>query len=881
MATVITRDNSPTGVENSLGDFVEQVIPEATALQNTFSEMFQYASDYSEVLSVSNSQLVAHTYYPEGTLTYVGSGFVSGPPVTIKSFVFSGTDPYTTLGLTFSGAGNVVIAESNQWPYVTISGGFTNISVAEAGLTIAYDGNFSLDGSVATYSSITYSHQDDDGSVSILVLKGSMYDTADSIAGTVTSVDFAIDLDGNGALPAQHLLTVSGIAMPFEHLATTVDPVSLVAEMMAGDDSVSGSVGDDVLCGYDGNDTLNGGAGIDALIGGAGDDTYVVGSVGETVIEHLDEGADTVKVAIATAGLGYSLTDNVENGTLTNTVAFNLSGNELVNVLTGNSASNRLDGGAGADTLNGGRGNDTYVVDNVGDVIIDTAGIDTVESSVSYTLAGNLENLTLTGGDAINGAGNALANTLWGNDAANVLAGGLRNDIYYVGAGDTVIEELAGGTDLVVAAANFTLGDNIEKLTLIGGSDLSGTGNALSNTIIGNGGNNLLDGGAADNTVDRLKGGAGDDTYLVDLTAANRLQDSLTERLDQGMDSLVLRGGTVLATYTTLTVKANFENIDASGIAADVLLNLTGNAADNVLIGNAGANTLNGGAGVDILIGGVGDDSYVVGSLGETVTEHLDEGIDTVRVAIATAGLGYTLGDNVENGTLTNRVAFNLSGNELVNVLSGNSASNRLDGGAGADTMKGGGGNDTYIVDNVDDIIIDSAGIDTVESGVSYTLAGGVENLTLTGGDAIDGFGNALANTLRGNDGANALAGGAGKDVLWGGLGDDAFVFNTALNASTNFDVIMDFNAGDHLLLDHTIFAALSDGVADEEFLVGAAVTAATSANQHLIYNTTSGALYYDGDGAGGVAAILFAYVDQDGSTGSHPILAAEDFAAI
>lgn len=881
MATVVTRDNGPIGIENSLGDFVDQLIPEATTLQNTFAEIFQYASDSAEEISRSDSQLVAHTYYPEGTLTYLGSGFISGPPVTIKSFVFSGTDPYTALGLTFSGSGRVVIDESNQWPYITVNGAFTKISVAEADLSIAYEGNFSLDDSVATYSSITYSLQADDGSVSSLALKGAMADTVDGIGGTVTSADFAWDADGAGPLQAQHLLTVTGIAMPFEHIVSATDVAALVAEIMSGDDSVSGSSGDDVLDGYGGNDILNGGAGIDAMIGGTGDDIYVVDSVGETVTENADEGTDTVKVAIATAGLDYTLAANVENGTLTNRVAFNLNGNELANVLTGNSAANRLDGGAGADALNGGGGNDSYVVDNAGDVVIDSAGIDAVESSVGYTLAAGLENLMLTGGDHIDGAGNALANTLRGNDGANMLAGGLGKDIYYVGAGDTVVEEVAGGIDLVFAAADFTLDVNVENLTLVGSDDINGTGNALINTILGNSGDNRLDGGAADNLVDKLKGGAGDDTYVVDLTVSNRLQDALTESADQGTDNVLVRGGTALATYSTLTLKSTLENLDVSGTSADILLNLSGNGAANVLIGNAGANTLNGKAGVDTLIGGTGDDTYVVDSVGETVTEQLDEGTDTLKIAIATAGLDYTLGDNVENGTLSNRVVFNLNGNELVNVLTGNSAANRLDGGVGADTLNGGSGNDTYVVDNVGDVVTDRAGVDTVESSVSYTLPTGLENLTMTGSDNLDGVGNALANTLRGNDGANALAGGAGKDVLWGGLGDDTFVFDSVLSASTNFDKIMDFSAGDELQLDLAIFGALSGGVTDNNLLAGAGVTTAISADQHLIYNTSSGALYYDADGGGGAAAVLFAYVDQNGSDTTHPGLTAADFTVI
>ncbi|WP_322980099.1 M10 family metallopeptidase [Pseudomonas sp. C11] len=556
-----------------------------------------------------------------------------------------------------------------------------------------------------------------------------------------------------------------------------------------------GNNSDNRIVGNAANNVLDGGAGADTLIGGAGNDTYVVDNVGDVVVELADEGTDLVRVAIATAGGTYTLGEHVENATLTNTVAFNLTGNSLANILIGNAANNVLDGGAGADTMNGGAGDDTYIVDDSGDVIIDSAGVDSVRASASYVLGSGLENLVLTGNQAISGTGNALANVLDGsqNSAANELRGLGGNDTYIVGAGDTVIEQANGGIDLVQAYVSFTLGDNLENLTLLGSDALSGTGNGLANVIIGNDGNNVLDGAAG---VDTLRGGKGDDTYFVDLTTDNLLEDQILENAGEGMDTLMLRGGnTDLASPAMITLMANMEALDASA-TGQLRINLSGNALNNRLVGNAADNLLDGGVGADTMIGGNGNDTYMVDNVGDVVTEQADQGIDLVQVAIATAGGTYTLGEHVENATLTNTVAFNLTGNSLANTLIGNAANNVLDGGAGADIMNGGAGNDTYIVDDSDDVIIDSAGVDSVLASASYTLSDNLENLTLQGTAHIDGTGNGLVNTITGNDGNNTLDGGAGVDTLRGGKGDDTYIVDLTTKNALEDKLFENLNEG-------------------------------------------------------------------------------------
>src|SRR5262249_5782999 len=156
-------------------------------------------------------------------------------------------------------------------------------------------------------------------------------------------------------------------------------------------------------------------------------DTFVVDNAGDLVFENEDEGTDSVQ-----SGVSFTIVDNIENLTLTGSSAINGTGNSADNVITGNSADNILDGGGGNDTLIGGTGNDTYIVGSTDSVITENSseGVDTVVSSASYALSGNLENLTLTGSDALSGTGNSGDNIITGNGAVDTLTGGLGNDTY-------------------------------------------------------------------------------------------------------------------------------------------------------------------------------------------------------------------------------------------------------------------------------------------------------------------------------------------------------------------------------------------------------------------------------------------------------------------
>jgi len=605
-----------------------------------------------------------------------------------------------------------------------------------------------------------------------ITVADSQVSTADgNVDGTVG------DMLINSAVAMTNGVTISGAGLTGTNRITVVGTNLGGADTItggAGADSLAGGAGNDTITGGAGNDTIDGGTGDDTMAGGAGNDSYTVDSASDVVTENASEGTDTVLASIT-----YTLGSNVENLTLTGSSAINGTGNALVNTITGNSAANTLDGGAGADTLVGGAGNDIYIVDNTGDVVTENAseGTDTVQSSATYTLSANVENLTLTGAAAINGTGNALANILTGNSAANTLdggagndtmIGGLGDDIYVVDSASDVVTENAGeGTDTVQSAVTYALGVNLENLTLTGSSAINATGNALNNIITGNSGDNVIDGGLGDDT---MAGGAGNDTYYVD-----SVNDVVTEAASAGTD-------TVNASIS-YNLGANIENLVLSGTS---VINGTGNASANTITGNSAANVIDGGTGADTMIGGAGNDTYVVDNAGDVVTENASEGTDLVQSSVT-----YTLGTNVENLTLTGSTAINGTGTALDNILIGNSANNTLtglagndtiDGGGGNDTMVGGTGDDTYVVDAAGDVVTENAGegTDTVQAAITYTLGANLENLTLTGTNNINATGNASANIIIGNAGENLIDGGTGADTMSGGLGNDTFIVDNS-----------------------------------------------------------------------------------------------------
>ncbi len=334
---------------------------------------------------------------------------------------------------------------------------------------------------------------------------------------------------------------------------------------------------------------------------------------------------------------------------------------------------------------------------------------------------------------------------------------------------------------------------------------------------------------------------------------------------------------------------------------------LSGGAGDDKLYGGGGNDFLNGGSGLDQVYGGDGDDTLVGGEgkdilnggagfdiasyagssvVASTMVVDLEDYTRNSADALGDytpdvegiRGRDYvTYGDDLRGDANANRL-WGLRGND---ILIGRGGNDTLDGGDGADTLAGGVGNDTYVSDGQDSIReFANEGIDTVKSSATYTLGANLEKLVLLGTAAISGTGNGLANTITGNTGANAIFGGggndtirggegndrlngaAGNDVLTGNAGKDTFVFNSALNGSTNVDRITDFSVvDDRIQLDNAVMSGLGNSLGT---LANAKFWASTSglahdASDRIIYETDTGKLFYDADGNGSGGRVLFA----------------------
>ena len=642
-------------------------------------------------------------------------------------------------------------------------------------------------------------------------------DGEDSVGSRGTS----LTLDADGSFTVFSTTTsssVSGIPLQgsnFIMYKFRDDPGVLVGTAQA--DIVQGTVGADLINTGAGNDVVNAGAGADLIIGGsgAGNDTYDGGA-----------GVDTVRYTSATAGIvvNLSATSNHARSVGAGDAAGigvdqlfsieNIIAGNFDDLLTGNSANNDIDGQNGIDTvyMSGSRSSYNVIKNLDGSYTITDNRAGSPDGVDTYR---NIERFTFT--DVTVDAAGLLSPAPSGTNGNDTfLASAARETFNGLLGTDTVSYERA--TAAVIASLNspvgntgFAQGDTYNSIENL-------TGSNFNDRLTGDSNNNLLTGRIG---ADTLVGLAGNDTYIVNLTTAGALEDTVTEATNAGTDGIILEGATGSA--ASITLSANLENLDGSRTGTRSL-NLAGNSSANVIKGNSAANTITGGTGADNMDGGDGSDLYILATTADYATGEVIN--DSGKVNSDSDELRYT-------GTAATTLTLNSSllGVERV-VIGTGSAQSAVTTGTGAINV-----NSTAVLN----------GLTIVGNNGANNITGTAFSDTITANSGND--------TINGGAGADRLFGGLGNDTLIGGAGADSFIFNTAPNNTNNRDNITDFNiADDTIELENAIFTALgiTTGVLNASAFVNG--SAALDASDRIIYNSSTGALLYDsnGNGSGG-----------------------------
>jgi VCBS repeat-containing protein len=792
------------------------------------------AGNFATITAALASGLV----FPGDTLALLSGYNTENATVGIENLTFSGDASNTGIALTLS-TGIMGITLTGSAPIAVIGNESDNSITGNDGSNVLAggDGNDSINGGSGDDTMIggggndtmisgmlTWQWFSPTQEWASLVIEGAGDDTMIGGAGDDTYVvsgtaDQVTENTGEGFDTVVALVDYT-IGANIESLQLAEGAGKLTGTGNDLDNVLVGNSEPNTLYGMEGDDFLVGGGGFysgqfydgydygDALIGGVGNDTYRA-SINDVVTENPDEGFDTVQ-----AWMNYTLGANIEKLVLLEGGgSINGTGNDLDNVLVGNSDDNRLNGMGGDDTMIGGAGNDIYLVDSTDDVVTENPdqGNDLVFASVDYTIGPNIESLGrwVSGGDTV--------------------IGGTGDDLYLIDSTSALLTENPGeGNDTVYALVDYTIGRNIENLTLLEGAlSINGTGNDLDNVLVGNsdgnylngmGGDDLLDGKGGDDTMiggagdDTMIGGAGNDSYYVDST-----NDVVTESTDEGFDTVRASADyTIGPNIERLWLLEGAGSINGSG--NDINNLLLGNSGDNVLVGMGGDDTIMGGGGDDTMIGGAGNDVYWVDSTSDLLMENPGKGFDQVWSSV-----DHTLSPNIEHLQLYGAARIG-TGNDLDNELYGNDGNNtliggdgndRLNGGGGGDTMIGGAGNDSYFVDSTSDVVVENPGEgnDIVAASIDYTIGPNIESLALLGDYwNINGSGNDLDNLLFANSGNNVLDGKGGHDRLVGRGGNDTFVFAAGEADGDWVDNVMGIDAVAHESFRFVGFGTAADG---------------------------------------------------------------------
>ena len=633
---------------------------------------------------------------------------------------------------------------------------------------------------------------------------------------------------------------------------TTLVGGNIVIDGGYGNDTIYGTTGNDLIAGSGGDDRLDGGAGSDSYLvtgneaGGwssfAGSDTYAdTGASGiDTIVAIGDEDVDIglakfgpttgIEVIDGTNTLGTVRLLGDWNANLLDFSATSFIGGNIVidggygnDTIVGTADDDSIAGGGGDDLLNGAEGSDTYVVTgNEAGGWSSFSGYDTYAD----TGTGGTDTIAARGdGDVDIG----LADFGPANGIEIIDATGALGTVRLLGDGDSNSLDFSG---VAIIGSNVVIDGGYGDDTIIG--------TAGDDVIAGGGGNDLLDG--ADSS----------DTYRVSGTQAGGWSsfagfDTYADSGSGGTDTIEAVGiGNVDIGLAGFDASSGIEVIDATGVSgivrllgdwsSDVLdfsgvtligskIVIDGAGGNDEITGNGAANTIVGGLGQDSMDGGDGGDTYLVtgNQAGgwssfadfDTYTDTGTSGVDTIKaVGVGKVDIGL-------DGFDTD------SGIEVIDAtgVTGAKAQVRL-------------------VGSWDDDSFDFSGVTIL--GNKVVIDGG-------GGD----------DTVTGSAGADIITGGEGNDELAGGLGKDSFLFNSKLNKWGNVDTITDFSAPDDTIqLDHLIFkkAGAVGFLKASDFVIG---TKALDASDHIIYNLTTGDVFYDADGSGKGAATLFMHLNS------------------
>jgi Ca2+-binding RTX toxin-like protein len=557
--------------------------------------------------------------------------------------------------------------------------------------------------------------------------------------------------------------------------------------------SVTGGSGRDVLVsiedatgsGFD--DTLTGSSAVNSLIAGEGADTLDGGAGSDTLNGGL--GVDTASYKRATAAVVANLgTGSAVTGVDTDTLVSieNVVGSNFADDLTGDALANTIDGGVGNDRIDGAGGTDTVSYATASTSVTVDLGLGTANGGAGADTLISIENAT--GGmvdDVL--VGSAGVNTLDGGAGNDTLIGGLGDDTLNGGSGlDTASYAAStGGVKVNLTTGVVTGGDGADTLISIENV----TGSALNDQFTDSSGNNVIHGGAGNDTIS-YAGAVG--PVQVDLAGGRVLGGS-------GYDILSGIENVIATSFNDVIIGTAEANIINGGAGVDMV---SYEAATSAVSVNLMVGTVTGGAGADRLIaiesamGSVYDDTFI----GSAAANRIDgsAGMDTVDYGLATSAVAV----NIDSGVVTGGAGLDrLIGIENINAsgfddtVVGNALNNRIFGRDGLDKIYGAAGDDYLVGDAGNDILYGGDGVDSLLGGLGDDkLYGDAGNDTLIGADGRDVITGGLGDDkIYGDAGNDTISAGDGHDVVSGGLGDDVILGdagNDSINGGMGYDTI-------------------------------------------------------------------------------------------